>query len=70
MAEAIEMPVNHTPDPALMDINRTGDIDGIDTTTMIKKGSRIPVVSPTSHSDGQTLERAKATNHDGLSRSP
>ncbi|MFA6225241.1 MAG: response regulator [Methanoregula sp.] len=65
-AEALELVVKHTPDLVLMDINIRGDIDGIETAKMIKKGYNIPVVYVTSHSDGATLERAKATKPDGF----
>ncbi|MDD1694816.1 MAG: response regulator [Methanoregula sp.] len=65
-AEAMEIVVNQKPDLVLMDINIQGDIDGIETAKMIKKGFNIPVVYVTSHSDGATLERAKATNPDGF----
>jgi two-component system, response regulator PdtaR len=33
---------------------------------MIKKAYNIPVIYVTSHSDGQTLERARDTNPDGF----
>lgn len=65
-AEAMELVVNEKPDLVLMDINIRGEIDGIETATMIKKGFNIPVVYVTSHSDGPTLERAKATHPDGF----
>ena len=65
-AEAMELVVNAKPDLVLMDINIQGDIDGIETAQMIKKGFNIPVVYVTSHSDGPTLERAKATRPDGF----
>jgi CheY-like chemotaxis protein len=65
-AEAMECLVKEKPDLVLMDINIKGDIDGIETTNMVKKGFRLPVVFLTSHSDGPTLERAKATNPDGF----
>lgn len=65
-AEAMEMVVQTRPDLVLMDINITGEIDGIETASMIKKGFSIPVVYVTSHSDGPTLERAKATKPDGF----
>jgi CheY-like chemotaxis protein len=65
-AEAMELVVNTKPDLVLMDINIRGDIDGIETAKMIKKGFNIPVVYVTSHSDGPTLERAKATRPDGF----
>ena len=65
-AEAMELVVNTKPDLVLMDINIRSDIDGIETATMIKKGFNIPVVYVTSHSDGPTLDRAKATRPDGF----
>jgi len=65
-AEAMELVVNAKPDLVLMDINIRGDVDGIETARMIKKGFNIPVVYVTSHSDGPTLERAKETRPDGF----
>ncbi len=69
-AEAMELLVKNKPDVVLMDINLQGGIDGIETARMIKKGFNIPVIYVTSHSDGPTLERAKATNPDGFIRKP
>jgi len=65
-AEAMELVVNARPDLVLMDINIRGDVDGIETAKMIKKGFNIPVIFVTSHSDGPTLERAKETRPDGF----
>jgi CheY-like chemotaxis protein len=65
-AEAMEQVVKCKPDLVLMDINIKGDVDGIETAKMIKKGFNIPVIYVTSHSDGSTLERAKATQPDGF----
>ncbi|MGA2917685.1 response regulator [Methanoregula sp.] len=64
--EAMELVVKTMPDLVLMDINIKGDVDGIETTKLIKKGFDIPVVYVTSHSDGPTLERAKETKPDGF----
>jgi len=69
-AEAMELVVRNKPDIVLMDINIKGEIDGIETAKMIKKGFNIPVVYVTSHSDGPTLERAKATHPDGFIMKP
>lgn len=69
-AEAIEAVVTCRPDIVLMDINIKGDVDGIDTANMIKKGFGIPVVYATSHTDEETLERAKASNPDGFITKP
>jgi len=65
-AEAMELVVNKKPDIVLMDINLKGDIDGIETAKMIRKGFNIPVIYVTSHSDGATLVRAKETKPDGF----
>jgi len=65
-AEAMELVVNTKPDLVLMDINIRGDVDGIETAKMIKNGFKIPVIYVTSHSDGPTLDRAKATHPDGF----
>lgn len=69
-AEAMDLVANQMPDLVLMDINIKGDTDGIDTAKMIKKSYNIPVVFVTSHSDGITLERAKASNPDGFILKP
>jgi len=69
-SEAIELVVKEKPDLVLMDINLAGNIDGIETTNMIKKGFNIPVVYLTSQFDGPTLERAKATNPNGFILKP
>ena len=69
-AEAMELVVRNKPDIVLMDINIKGEIDGIETARMIKKGFNIPVVYVTSHSDGPTLERAKETKPDGFIMKP
>ncbi|PRC91953.1 EAL domain-containing protein [Solimicrobium silvestre] len=45
------------PDIVLMDINISGDIDGIDTAAKIN----VPVIYLTAYSEEKTLERAKAT---------
>ena len=68
--EAMDLLVEAKPDLVLMDINIKGDIDGIETAGMIKKEFRLPVVFLTSHSDGQTLERAKAIRPDGFVLKP
>jgi CheY-like chemotaxis protein len=69
-AEAMELVVRNKPDVVLMDINIKGEIDGIETARMIKKGFNIPVIYVTSHSDGPTLERAKETKPDGFIMKP
>ncbi len=65
-AEAMELVVKEKPDLVLMDINIKGTVDGIETAKLIKDGFKIPVIYVTSHSDGDTLDRAKATHPDGF----
>lgn len=69
-AEAIDLVAEKKPAVVLMDINIMGDMDGIETAKKIKEGFGIPVIYVTSHSDGVTLERAKATNPDGFILKP
>ena len=68
--EALELVVEKQPDLILMDINLSGDIDGIDVAKRIKKDFNIPVIFVTSHSDGDTLQRAKEIQPDGFIRKP
>ena len=65
-AEAMELVVKYRPDVVLMDINLRGELDGIETARMIKKGFSIPVIFVTSHSDGPTVERARESKPDGF----
>jgi len=69
-AETMECLAKERPDLVLMDINIKGDIDGIETTALIRKEFKLPVVFLTSHSDGTTLERAKATRPQGFVLKP
>lgn len=65
-AEAMALAEKYTPDIVLMDINIKGEIDGIEAAMMIKTKFSLPVIYVTSHSDGPTLDRAKATHPDGF----
>lgn len=49
------------PDLILMDIDLAGMLDGIETTTTLKKFYDIPVIYLTNFDDKETLERAKET---------
>jgi len=68
--EAMELLGQKVPDLILMDINIKGEKNGIETTKMIKKRIHIPVVYLTSHSDDDTLARAKETYPDGFITKP
>ncbi|MFP4362924.1 MAG: response regulator [Spirochaetia bacterium] len=49
------------PDLVLMDIQLQGDLDGIDTASIIKKNFHIPVVMLTAFADDKTISRSKET---------
>ncbi|ABS55418.1 response regulator receiver protein [Methanoregula boonei 6A8] len=68
--EALDLLERNVPDLILMDINIKGEINGIETTKMIKKRIHIPVIYLTSHSDDVTLARAKETYPEGFISKP
>ena len=67
---AIELVKQHSPDIILMDIMLVGDIDGIETATIIKNDFSIPVIFLTAYSDEKTLERAKIAEPSGYILKP
>lgn len=58
------------PDIILMDIMLEGELDGIETTSLINKQFNIPIIYLTALSDHQTIERAKHTNPYGFVMKP
>ena len=64
--EAIDLARKHVPSLVLMDINLKGDMDGIETAKEIKNSLGTPIIYLTSHSDGDTIERARETNPNGF----
>lgn len=54
------------PDLILMDIVLKGELDGIETTKLIKKRFDIPIIYLTAYSDKTTFERAKLTEPYGF----
>lgn len=58
---ALDMLVNRHPDIVLLDITIEGSLNGIDIAAIIRKKYNIPFVFLTSHSDKNTLDRAKQT---------
>ncbi len=54
------------PDLVLMDVVLKGEMDGIETTEMIKNQFDVPVVYLTAYSDDETFERAKLTEPYGF----
>ncbi|MEN6290696.1 MAG: response regulator, partial [Methanobacterium sp.] len=64
--DAINKIINLKPDLILMDIVLKGELDGIETTKLIKKRFDVPVVYLTAYSDKKTFERAKLTEPYGF----
>ena len=69
-AEAIQMAAQVMPDLVLMDIRLEGEMDGIETASIISKQRHVPIVFLTAYSDGPTFERAKLTNPFGYVLKP
>ncbi|GAB4367808.1 MAG: hypothetical protein Kow009_04660 [Spirochaetales bacterium] len=59
--EALIQIENSTPDLILMDIKLNGQLDGLETSRIIKERYRLPVVFLTAFADEATLQRAKVT---------
>ena len=68
--EAIEQVSLLKPDLILMDIVINGDMDGINTASVILKNHSIPILFVSSQTDTQTLERAKLTKPFGYILKP
>lgn len=64
--KAIEKTKEEKPDLILMDIELTGDIDGIETVRQIRKFSDVPVIYLTGNANEKTREIAESTNPDGF----
>ena len=58
---ALDMLINRHPDVALLDINIEGSMNGIEVAQIIRKKYNIPFIFLTSHSDKETLDKAKLT---------
>ena len=59
--EAVMHVEENQPDIVLLDINLKGNIDGIETATLIHKIADIPVIYLTANTDDGTFNRAKST---------
>ncbi len=60
--EAINAVKSDKPDLVLMDINLKGDLDGIETATLMQLDGQIPIIYLTANTDELHFKRAKATN--------
>ena len=68
--DAIRVAKETYPDLILMDILLAGDLDGIETASLINKDMDIPVIYVTAYSDQNILDRAKQTNSYGYVNKP
>jgi two-component system, response regulator PdtaR len=68
--EAIQKVGEYLPDLILMDINLTGDMDGIEAAEKIQAEYDIPVIYVTALTDNQVLMRAKVTEPYGYVLKP
>ena len=59
--DAVQRAEELHPDLILMDVHLAGNLDGIQTTELIRRNLDVPVVYLTAHSDVETVRRAAAT---------
>ena len=68
--EVMQQLRDHPPELVLMDIHIKGSLDGIDTTSAIRKFSDVPVIFISAYSDQKTIDRAKVTGVHGFLAKP
>lgn len=68
--EALQLLQNKKPDLILIDINLSGDLDGVDLAQSINVQHQIPFIFVTSNSDSRTLARVKLTRPAGFILKP
>jgi signal transduction histidine kinase len=68
--EAIKKVKENNPDLVLMDINLSGEMDGIEAASKIHTFSDVPIIYLTAFSDEKTIERAKITGPYGYMIKP
>jgi DNA-binding LytR/AlgR family response regulator len=59
--QAIDQVKENKPDIILMDINLKGNLDGIETATLLQKQYNFPIIYLTANADEPTFNRAKST---------
>ena len=69
-ADAIEKIQELKPDLVLLDIELSGDMNGIEVGKFLAEKTSIPFIYLTSHSDDDYLVRAKETHPKGFVRKP
>jgi len=67
---AIELSKTFEPDLIFMDINLSGQIDGIEAARQIRTKNDVPVVFVSAYTDEDTIEEAKLTNPAGYLTKP
>ena len=68
--EGIAIATRERPDLVLMDIRLKGEKDGVQAAKEIRQHVDVPIVYLTAYSDQLTVDRAKATEHDGFILKP
>ncbi|WP_420266502.1 response regulator [Candidatus Magnetominusculus dajiuhuensis] len=68
--DALQKVEESVPDLVLMDINLRGDIDGIETSKLIKDRYKIPIIYITAYIDYNILKRVEKTNPYGYILKP
>ncbi len=68
--DAIQICETNRPDLALMDIQIQGEIDGIETSAILRERFNVPHIFLTAYRDEETVNRAKATDPDGYILKP
>ena len=70
-AEALAQIEATRPDVVLMDIQLDGQLDGIETTNLIRsRYASMPVIYVTANTDAETMERARQTHPTGYLNKP
>ena len=64
-AEAVRLAEEHKPDIVFMDITLEGEVDGVEAAGTIRSDLGTPIVFLTSHTDAETLERARTIEPHG-----
>lgn len=68
--EGIAVATSQRPELVLMDIRLRGEKDGVQAAEEIRKKVDVSVVYVSAHSDRQTVDRVKITDHDGFLLKP
>ncbi len=69
-ADAMRRAAERCPDVVLMDIRIKGDLDGIETATLLRELYDVPVIYLTAYADEATIERAKKSQPYGYLLKP